>query len=63
MKGLYTTLVATISPIRKRAVWHCEHYHDYRRYANRRATVYETVRRYGHDSGEIWHQLQKNLLD
>lgn len=23
--------------------------------------VYETVRRYGHDSGEIWHRMQKNL--
>ena len=24
--------------------------------------VYETVRRYGHESGEIWHRMQKNLL-
>lgn len=24
-------------------------------------TVYETVRSYGHDSGEIWHRMQKNL--
>ncbi|MCW0137638.1 fatty acid metabolism transcriptional regulator FadR [Escherichia coli] len=23
--------------------------------------VYETVRRYGHESGEIWHRMQKNL--
>ena len=23
--------------------------------------VYETVRRYGHDSGEIWHRMQKTL--
>ncbi len=23
--------------------------------------VYETVRRYGHESGEIWRNLQKNL--
>lgn len=23
--------------------------------------VYEIVRRYGHDSGEIWHRMQKNL--
>ncbi|EEM1803216.1 fatty acid metabolism transcriptional regulator FadR [Salmonella enterica] len=23
--------------------------------------VYETVRRYGHDSGKIWHRMQKNL--
>ncbi len=23
--------------------------------------VYETVRSYGHDSGEIWHRMQKNL--
>lgn len=23
--------------------------------------VYELVRRYGHDSGEIWHRMQKSL--
>ena len=23
--------------------------------------VYETVRSYGHDSGEIWHRMQKTL--
>ena len=23
--------------------------------------VYETVRRYGRDSGEIWHRMQKTL--
>jgi len=23
--------------------------------------VYESVRRYGHDSGEIWHRMQKAI--
>jgi GntR family negative regulator for fad regulon and positive regulator of fabA len=23
--------------------------------------VYDVVRRYGHDSGEIWHRMQKTL--
>ncbi|EFO59440.1 hypothetical protein HMPREF9348_01457 [Escherichia coli MS 145-7] len=56
-------MVVTISPIRKRAVWRWASTTNCRRCAvkARHDQVYETVRRYGHESGEIWHRMQKNL--
>ncbi len=39
MKGLTPALVATISPIRKRAVWHWVSIINYRRYASRARTT------------------------
>ncbi len=48
MKGYTPALVATISPIRKRAVWHWVFYHKLSSLCERGARpVYETVRRCG----------------
>ncbi len=63
MKGCIPASAATISPARKRAAWRSVSIISWRKCgeAGLHDQVYELVRRYGHDSGEIWHRMQKSL--
>ncbi len=62
MKGLYTRIGRHYFSSRKRAAA-LGFYHQLAKVceAGLHDRVYELVRRYGHDSGEIWHRMQKSL--
>ena len=63
MKGLYTRLGRHYFSSPEARSLALGFYHELAKLCEEGAhdKVYETVRRYGHDSGEIWHRMQKTL--